>query len=101
MSCRTRLALEVLADAGQHGSTDCSFLARFTPELLDLVRDGLATVEREVVRARSYPVEVARVRITDAGRAVIERPSAKVGGDAPITEPFLHRLIGSALSATG
>jgi hypothetical protein len=42
MSRRTRLALEMLADAGQHGSTDPMFFARFIPELLDLVRDGRA-----------------------------------------------------------
>src|SRR5215469_977403 len=72
MSCRTRLAL-------------------------DLVRDGRA-------RGRESPRLPGRGHSRqDHGRrrAVIESPSAKVGGDAPITEPFLHRLIGSALSATG
>ena len=73
---RARLALEILADAGQRGTTDPSFLARFTPELLDLVHDGFAMVEREVVKVRCYPAEVARVTITDAGLQALEGPSA-------------------------
>ena len=74
MSNRTQLALEMLADAGQQGSTDPMFLARFTRELLDLVSGGLATVERETKRDRGYPIEVAHVRITDAGVTAIESP---------------------------
>jgi hypothetical protein len=62
----------MLADAGQNGCADPLFIARFTLELLDLVRDGLATVERETVRNRGRMVEVARVKITDAGRMAIE-----------------------------
>src|SRR5215472_8629144 len=76
ISHRARLALEILADAGQRGSTDPSFLARFTRELLDLVHDGFASVEREVVKVRCYPAEVARVTITDAGLQALEGPSA-------------------------
>lgn len=76
MSQRIRLALEILADAGQDGTTDSSFLARFALELLDLVRDGFATVEREVMRNRGYPEEIARIKITDAGLAAVESPSA-------------------------
>jgi hypothetical protein len=74
MSHRRRRALEMLADAGQRGCADPLFLARFTPELLDLVRDGLATAERQIMRNRGRAVEVARVRITDAGRMAIEGP---------------------------
>jgi hypothetical protein len=74
MSQRRRRALEMLADAGQRGCTDSSFFARFTPELLDLVRDGLATAERQIMRNRGRTVEVALVRITDAGRMAIEGP---------------------------
>jgi hypothetical protein len=45
----------------------------FTTELLaGLVRDGLVTVKRESVKAGGALVEVARVRITDAGRKAIE-----------------------------
>ncbi len=42
MSHRRRRTLEMLAGAGQRSCTDPLFLARFTPELLDLVRDGRA-----------------------------------------------------------
>jgi hypothetical protein len=72
MSHRKRLALELLADAGRCGSADPSFIARFTPELLDLVGKGLATVQRETMRNRGRTVEIARLRITDAGRRLIE-----------------------------
>jgi len=67
MSHRRRFALEMLADAGQHGRIDPWFVARFTPELLGLVDDGLATAERVTMRNRGRTVEAARVRITDAG----------------------------------
>jgi len=72
MSYRRRQALELLADAGQHGCADSSFLARFTVELLELMDDGLVTAEREITRSRGRLIEGARVRITDAGRAAIE-----------------------------
>ena len=71
MSHRLRLALEVLAHAGEHGSTDSSFFSRFTFELLDLVGSGFATAEREVVRSGQRPVEIVRVRITEEGRRVV------------------------------
>jgi hypothetical protein len=74
MICRKRRALELLADAGRRGCVDPLFLARFTPELLDLVRDGLATAKSETVRRRGRTVVVARVRIADAGRVAIEGP---------------------------
>jgi hypothetical protein len=65
----------MLADAGQHGSADPSFIARFTPELLDLVSGGLATVQRETMRNGGRMIEIARVRITDTGRRAIENPT--------------------------
>jgi hypothetical protein len=74
MSQRRRRALEILADAGRHGSADPLFLAQFTPELRDLVRDGLAMVQAERTMARGRTIEVARVRITDAGRVAVEGP---------------------------
>ena len=40
--------------------------------LVGLVRFGLATAERETVKAGGKAVEVARVRITEAGRKMIE-----------------------------
>jgi hypothetical protein len=40
-------------------------------QLVDLVRAGLATAETERVVARSSTFEVARVKITDAGRRAL------------------------------
>jgi hypothetical protein len=37
-----------------------------------LVRAGLATAQRETVKAGGKSVEVVRIRITDAGRKAIE-----------------------------
>ena len=64
----------MLAGAGQRGSTDPIFQARFTSDLLDLVQDGLATAETATMRARGRTIEVARIKITDAGRVAIEGP---------------------------
>lgn len=64
----------MLADAGERGIADDAFVSRFTPELLDLVREGFATVEREVKTVRGWPVEFARIRITNKGRKLIEKP---------------------------
>jgi hypothetical protein len=62
----------MLADAGQYGRTDPWFVARFTPELLGLVDDGLATAERVTTRRScGRTVEAARVKITDAGMRAV------------------------------
>ena len=72
---RRRLVLEMLADAGEHGRSDPAFIAGFTPELLDLVGDGLATAEREIMISCGRPFEVACIRITEKGwRAIEEYP---------------------------
>jgi hypothetical protein len=64
-----RSALGILADA-PHGLTEAH---GFTTELLaSLVRDGLAIVQRQSMKAGGGDVEVTRVRITDAGRRAIE-----------------------------
>jgi hypothetical protein len=39
-----------------------------TKMLAGLIRDGLATAWRDMVRADGGPVEVARIAITDSGR---------------------------------
>jgi hypothetical protein len=72
MNHRRREALQMLAAAGGRGCADPSFLARFTPELLDFVEDGLVTVWPETVRARGRKIEIARIRLTAAGRIAIE-----------------------------
>ncbi len=69
VSPRQRLVLEKLANAGKQGHADSAFVARFLPELLNLVREQLATVEREI---SDQPFEFARVRITDKGRQTLE-----------------------------
>jgi hypothetical protein len=42
------------------------------PTIVGLVSAGLATAEREVVKAGGPPIDVVRVRITEAGRRAIE-----------------------------
>jgi hypothetical protein len=37
-----------------------------------LIRTGLAIADREIVKAGGKPIEVVRVRITAAGRKMIE-----------------------------
>ena len=61
----------MLADAGQRGNADPFFIARFTPELLELVRDGLVRAERDTMINRGQMVEAFRVTITDAGRRAL------------------------------
>jgi hypothetical protein len=74
MSRRKRRALELLAVSEPNGRVDSLFVARFTGELLDLVRDGLATARREPLGSGRLKVEVVRIRITDAGRRAIDDP---------------------------
>jgi hypothetical protein len=74
-----RRALELLASSGAEGCTEGIMLAHgFSVEqLVDLVRAGLATAETEHVVARSSTFEVARVKITDAGRQALTDQEAK------------------------
>jgi hypothetical protein len=67
-----RRALELLAGSAGGFTTSIMLMTGFTAELLaGLVRDGLATMEPEHVRAGERSIEVTRVRITDAGRRAI------------------------------
>lgn len=65
--------LGMLADAGERGRADDAFVSRFTRELLDLVSEQLATVEREVKIVRGWPLEFARLRITDEGQQILKQ----------------------------
>jgi len=67
-----RRALELLASC-RDGCTEAIMVAHsFTIELmLELVHSGLATAKAERVVAGGYTIEVARVRITEVGRALI------------------------------
>jgi hypothetical protein len=64
---RRRLVLRKLADAGEHGRRESAFVARYTPELLELVMNGLATAEREIRMTRGRLFEVTCIKITNEG----------------------------------
>jgi hypothetical protein len=75
MSTDERRLLELLAGSAD-GSTDAVLVAHgFDSDLMArLVRERLATATPERVFAGGKPIEVTRVRITDAGRrALVER----------------------------
>jgi hypothetical protein len=67
-----RRALELLASC-RDGCTEAIMLAHgFTiAQMVELVRAGLATATAERVVAGGRTIEVARVRITDAGRRLL------------------------------
>jgi hypothetical protein len=67
-----RRALELLASC-RDGCTEAIMLAHgFTIEqMVELVRAGLATAQAERVVAGGRTIEVARVRITEAGRRAL------------------------------
>ncbi len=69
-----RRALELLASS-PHGATEKLLVVvhGFDSDLTaGLIRTGLATADQEIVKAGSKPIEVVRIRITAAGRKVIE-----------------------------
>jgi hypothetical protein len=74
LSAEQRRALEMLADAGEGGSTLDMLIANgFPAELLaDLVSDGLAMMQGETVNVDERTSEIIRVMITDAGQSAIE-----------------------------
>jgi hypothetical protein len=61
------------ATAARDGCTEAIMLAHgFTTErMIDLVRAGLATATAARVVAGRHTIEVARVRITEAGRRAL------------------------------
>ena len=71
-----RRALELLANSAE-GCTETLLMAHgFTGVQIDgLVEARLATCSTCTVRAGERPVEVTTVRITDAGRVLLERGS--------------------------
>lgn len=66
---KARRALELLA-VDQRGLTETLLLTYgFTRGMLaSLVRTRLATAQRQTVKAGGKPIEVVRIRITEAGR---------------------------------
>jgi hypothetical protein len=68
-----RRVLELLAGCGPGGCTEAMMLAHgFTvPQMVELVRAGLASATAERVVAGGKAIEVARVKITEAGRRAL------------------------------
>ena len=42
------------------------------PTIVGLIRAGLAAADREIVKAGGKPIEVVRIKITEAGREAIK-----------------------------
>src|SRR5260370_29497026 len=78
-----RRALELLAGS-RDGMTEAMLLAHgFTVDMLvDLIRAGLATANTERMVAGGRPIEVTRVRITDAGQRTHEDRTPTYGYEA-------------------
>ena len=76
---RRQRALSLLADSAD-GRTEARLLSRgFTREVISgLIRDGLATASNG--RVGRAPVEVVRIKITDAGRAALTARSGSTPG---------------------
>jgi hypothetical protein len=64
----------LLAGCGPDGCTEALMLAHgfTTKQMVELVRTGLATATAERVVAGGLKLEVARVRITEAGRRALD-----------------------------
>ena len=79
LGAEQRRALEMLADAGLRGCTGATLLDHgFNMDVIaDLVLKGFATANQETMRVGGRKIQVARVRIMDAGRRELE-------GDSPV-----------------
>ena len=73
LSLKARQALELLA-VDQRGLAEALLLTYgFTRDLLaGLVYTGLATAQRQAVKAGGKTIRVIRIRITEAGRRALE-----------------------------
>jgi hypothetical protein len=80
LSLKARQALELLA-IDQRGLAEALLLTYgFTRDLLaGLVGTGLATAQRQTVKAGGKTIRVVRIRITEAGRRALEGLSARPG----------------------
>lgn len=67
-----RRVLELLAKTPL-GRADARFISQFAIELLELAGAGLVDVRAETVREDGQTIKSARVRITAAGRRVLNR----------------------------
>jgi hypothetical protein len=68
-----RRALELLASAGAEGCTEAVMLANGIDidTMVEIIVEGLATATPQRTRAGREVLEVARLRITDAGRQAL------------------------------
>jgi hypothetical protein len=72
---RRVIELLELLSSSPHGATEALLVRAhgFSSDMISgLVRAGLATAERETMKAGAKSVEIVRVRITDDGRRAIE-----------------------------
>ena len=74
LNVERRQVLQLLASSADGVNEELLVLDhRFTRRMLaGLVHTGLATADREIVKAGGKPIEVVRVRITAAGRRAID-----------------------------
>jgi hypothetical protein len=73
---RRALELLMLLASSPHGATEALLVRAhgFDSDMVaGLVGGGLATAERETMKAGAKPIEVVRLHITPAGRKAIER----------------------------
>jgi hypothetical protein len=89
----TAAALELLASC-RDGCTEAMMFAHgFSIDMMvDLVNAGLATAKAERVVAGSKTMEVARVRITEAGRAHVQ-PAAAQFAARPLRQAVAPLLV--------
>jgi hypothetical protein len=67
-----RRALELLAANRKRLHRSDHACARFKPEMVvEMIRDGLATASAERMIAGGKSIEIARMKITDAGRRTL------------------------------
>jgi hypothetical protein len=67
-------ALAMVAESPEGMSAALLLTIGFKERLISALADaGLVTLHSDFVKARPRPVEVVRVKITDAGRSALER----------------------------
>jgi hypothetical protein len=73
LSAQRRHALQLL-DSRQSGITETLLFAHgVTPQMLGhLLRNGLATIQRETIKSGDQTIEIGCITITDAGRRALE-----------------------------
>jgi hypothetical protein len=84
---RHRQLLEILAIAPRGRGVNALLTLGFKLETMaDLVRGELATVRVEIAEGRGSKIEVARVRITDAGWRLLEGLTVRKSSRRPLED---------------